>query len=71
MSRSSSFKSIKNNHDVYRGNGCMKKLILTKLAMKIIYFKKKKKSYSQTSSRNHMKMQKFAIFKKKITTKTC
>ena len=49
----SSFKSIENKHDVYRGKDCMKK------------FFKKKKIKLQMNSRNHIKMQKFVIFVKK------
>ena len=41
----SSFRSIENKHDVYRGKDCMKKLckFLRENPMKIINFKKKKK----------------------------
>ena len=44
MSTISSFRSIKNNHDVYRGKDCMKKFCesLREHAIKIINFKKKK-----------------------------
>ena len=44
MSIISSFESIENNHDVYRGKDCMKKFceFLREHAMKIINFKKKK-----------------------------
>ena len=44
MSTISSFKSIENKHDVYRGKDCMKKLCesLREQAMKITKFKKKK-----------------------------
>ena len=43
-SRISSFKSIKNKHDVYRGKDCTKKFCesLRECTMKIINFKKKK-----------------------------
>ena len=43
MSTIFSFRSIENKHDVYRGNGCMKKICdsLREHAMKIINFKKK------------------------------
>ena len=43
MSTIFSFRSIDNKHDVYRGNGCMKKICdsLREHAMKIINFKKK------------------------------
>ena len=41
----SSFRSIENNHDVYRGKKCMKKFceFLKEHTKKIINFKKKKK----------------------------
>ena len=44
MSRTSSFRSIEYNHNVYRGNGCIKKCCesLKEHTMKIINFKKKK-----------------------------
>ena len=44
MSTISSFRSIENKHDVYRGKDCMKKFceFLREHAMKIINFKKKK-----------------------------
>ena len=44
MSTISSFRSIQNKHDVYRGKDCMKKFFesLRPHAMKIINFKKKK-----------------------------
>ena len=59
MSTISLFRSIENNHDVYRAKNCMKRFyeFLGEHAMKIIYFKK--------SSMNHMKMQISAIFVKK------
>ena len=43
MSTISSFRSIKNKHDVYRGKHCMKKFCesLKEHAIKIINFKKK------------------------------
>ena len=43
MSAISSFRSIENKHDVYRGKYCMKKFCesLREHAMKIINFKKK------------------------------
>ena len=63
MSTISSFKSIENKHDVYRGKDCMKKFCesFREDTMKTINFKKKK----MKSSRNHMKMQKPIIFAKK------
>ena len=44
MSTISSFKSIENKHDVYRGKVCMKKFCesLREQAIEIIDFKKKK-----------------------------
>ena len=44
MSTISLFRSIENNHDVYRAKNCMKKFyeFLGEHAMNIIYFKKKK-----------------------------
>ena len=44
MFKISSFRSIENKHDVYRGKDCMKKFckILREHTMKIINFKKKK-----------------------------
>ena len=44
MSTISSFRSIENKHDVYRGKDCMKKFCesFTEHAMKITNFKKKK-----------------------------
>ena len=56
----SSFKSIENKDDVYRGKDCMKRFCesLREHARKIINLKKKKWIYLQKSSRNHMKIQK-------------
>ena len=44
MSKLSSFTSIENKHDVYRGKDCMKKFceFLREHAIKIINFKKEK-----------------------------
>ena len=44
MSTISTFRSIENKHDIYRGKDCMKKFceFLTEHAMKIINLKKKK-----------------------------
>ena len=44
MSAISSFKSIKNNHGLYKGKDSMKKFCesITECAMEIINFKKKK-----------------------------
>ena len=43
MSTTSSFRSIENKHDVYRGKDCMKNFrgLLREHAMKIIIFLKK------------------------------
>ena len=62
MSTISSFKSIENKYDVYRGKDCMETFCesLRQHAMKTIHFKKKK-----LNSKNPMKMQKSAIFVKK------
>ena len=45
MSTISSYRSIENKHDLYRGKDCMKKFceFLREHAIKIIKFKKKKK----------------------------
>ena len=63
----SSFTSIENKHDIYRGKDCMKKFceFLREHTMKIINFIKKKMKLLTRNSRNHMKMQKFVIFVKK------
>ena len=44
MSTISSFRSIENKHNVYRGKNCMKKFceFLREHAIKIVNFKKKK-----------------------------
>ena len=59
MSTISSFKSIENKHDMYRGKDCMKKFceFLMEHAMKIINFKKKKmrlitKEWNARNARN-------------------
>ena len=67
MSTISSFRSIENKHDVYRGKDCMKKFceFLRKHTMKIINLKKKKMKLLKKSSRNHIKMQKSVTFIKK------
>ena len=45
MSAISSFRSIENKHDIYRGKDCMEKFceFLREHAMKIINLKRKKK----------------------------
>ena len=50
MSKISSFKSIENKNDVYRGKNCLKKFCK--------YFKRRKLNYQQANTKNHMKMQK-------------
>ena len=62
LSAMMSFKDTGNKYDVYRGKDCMKKFCecLQQRARKIINFKKKKIKF--LNSRNHMKMQKSAIF---------
>ena len=62
MSTISSFRGIKNKHDVYTGKDYLKKFceFLGEHTMKIINFKKKK-----MGSRIHTKMQKVVIFVKK------
>ena len=58
MSTISSFKSIENNHDVYRGKDCIKTFCesLREHAVEIIKFKKKKNEI--INKWNPMKMQK-------------
>ena len=53
MSKISSFRSIQNKHNVYRGKDCMKKFneFLRKHAMKIINFKKKKKIINKRAAK--------------------
>ena len=58
MSTISSFKIVKSLHEK-----CCK--YLREHAMEIINFKKKKWSYKQKSSRNHIKMQKLGVFVQK------
>ena len=52
MFRISSFKSIENKHDVYRGKDYKKNSLILG-------------SHLQTNNRNHIKMQKIVIFAKK------
>ena len=63
MSTISSFKSIENKHDVWRGKLFMKKFCesLREYAMKLINFEK--------NSRSHMKMQKHLYFKENFKNK--
>ena len=64
----SSFRSIENKYDVYRGKDCMKKFweLLREYAMKTINFKMEKmKLLTRAQQRNHMKLQKSVIFLRK------
>ena len=65
MSTLSSFRSIENIHDAYRGKDCMKKFceFLREHVMKIINFKKKKMKL--LTKKQKLKMQKSVIFVKK------
>ena len=66
MSPLSSFRSIENKYDIYRGKDCMQKFceLLREHAITIINFKKKNMKLLTKSSRNHIKMQKSVIFVK-------
>ena len=68
MSTISSFKSIENKHDIYRGKDCMKKFCesLREHAMKIINFKKKENEVINKRAAEIMKMKKSFIFVKNI-----
>ena len=69
MSTISSFRSIENKHDVYRGKDCMKKFceFLRKHAMKIINFKKKNmKLLTKEQQESHENAKIFYICKGKI-----
>ena len=63
----SSFKRIKNKHDVCRCKDWMRNFCeaLREHVMKIINSKKKKLSYQQKNNKNRMKTQKSVIFVKK------
>ena len=60
MSTISSFRTIENKHDVYRGKDCMKKFseFLREHAMKIINSKKEKKEVISKRGAGIMKIQK-------------
>ena len=60
MSTISSFRTIENKHDVYRGKDCMKKFseFLREQAMKIINSKKEKKEVVSKRGAGIMKIQK-------------
>ena len=69
MSTISSFRSIENKHDVYRGKDCMKKFceFLREHAMKIINFKKKKMKLLTTEQQKSYENAKICyICKKKL-----
>ena len=69
MSTISSFRSIENKHDVYRGKDCMKKFceFLRKHAMKIINFKKKNmKLLTKEQQESHENAKIFYICKEKF-----
>ena len=55
MSAISSFRSIENKHDIYRGKDCMKKFSdsLREHAMKIINFKKKMKLLTKEQDKSY------------------
>ena len=63
MSTTSSFKSIENSHDLYRGKDCMKKFCkyLREHVMKIT----KELIHEQRNSKNHIKMQKSVVSPRK------
>ena len=67
MSTISSFRSIENKHDVYRGKDCMKKFceFLREHAIKIINFKKKKMKLLSKEQQESYEMQIYVIFVKK------
>ena len=61
------FKSIENNHDVYKGNNCMKTVCESSRehAMEITNFKKKKMKLLTKEQQKSYKNAKFVIFVKK------
>ena len=71
MSTKSSFKSIENKYNVYRGKDCMEKFCesLWEHAMKLNNFKKKKMKLLKKSNRNHDNAKIFYIFKEKFENK--
>ena len=72
ISTISSFRSIENNHDVYRGKDFMKKFcdFLGKNAMKIINFKKKKMKLSKKEQQeSYENTQIYYICKEKFENK--
>ena len=72
MSKIFSFRSIENNHDVYRGKDCMKKFCesLREHAMKIINFKKKNmKLWTKEQQESHENAKICYICKEKLESK--
>ena len=72
MSTISSFRSIENKHDMYRGKDCMKKLceFLREHAMKIINFKKKKRKLLTKEQQESYENSKICyIYKEKVESK--
>ena len=67
MSTISSFRSIENKHDVYRGESCMKKFceFLREQVMKIINFKKKKLKFLTEEQQESYKNAKICYICKK------
>ena len=68
MSTITSFRSIDNRHDVYKGKDCMKKFceFLREHAMKIINFKKKKLRLLTKDQKESYENPKISFFVKKI-----
>ena len=62
LSTISSFKNIENNHDVYRGEDCMKNICecLKKHARRIINFKKKKMKFLTNEQQESYEMAKMS-----------
>ena len=64
-----SIKDVENKHDVCKDEDCMKTFFgsLREHAVKIIKFKNQKNEIiDKSKSRNHVKMQKYVIFVKKV-----
>ena len=68
MSTISSFRSIENKHDVYRGKDCMKKFCesLKEHAMKIINCKTKKMNLLTKEQQESYEKEKFCYICKEI-----
>ena len=71
ISTISSFRSLKNKHDVYRGNDCMKKFceFLTEHAMKIVNFRKKMKLLTKEQQESYGNVKICYICKEKFENK--